>query len=66
MTQFEIIESLAFYFDEYKSDLEPHWRELIELFNQSSMGLIDEAAIKYSLPYFMCLNQLQEVFLNDK
>lgn len=67
MTTFGIIESLAFYFDEYKreSELEPHWVELIALFGQASIGMIDESVIKQSLSYSICLNELKEVLNNE-
>ena len=67
MTEFEIIESLAFHFDEYKrkSELSSHWILLIKLFHQSSMGIINETLIKQSLPYNICLNELKEVLGND-
>ena len=67
MTEFEIIESLAFYFDEYKreSEIKPHWVELIKLFNQSSIGMIDKSIIRYSLPYRVCLNELKKVLRNE-
>ena len=64
MTEFEIIESLALYFDEYKheSEMKPHWISLIKLFHQYSIGMIDESIIKQSLPYQMCLYELGELF----
>lgn len=66
MTEFEVIESLAFYFDEYKSELKPHWVELIALFGQASVGMIDDSIIKHSVAYSICRNELKELFLNDK
>lgn len=64
MTEFEIIESLALYFDEYKheSEMKPHWLLLIKLFHQCSVGMINETLIKQSLPYQMCLYELGELF----
>ena len=61
MTEFEVIESLAFYFDEYKSELKPHWKELIVLFDQASVGMIDEYAIRHSVAYSICRNELKEL-----
>ena len=64
MTEFEIIESLALHFDEYKHkyEMKPHWILLIKLFHQCSVGMINETLIKQSLPYQMCLYELGELF----